>query len=63
MSNGYVLPVGSYPGEFLISDPASPVQNLSLPKDIGDKKIHIVLEVKDNASLQLVSYRRVILSK
>lgn len=52
-----------YSGDFSIESPSSGVQKLILPDDIGDKKIHVVLEVKDNASPGLVSYKRVILSK
>jgi hypothetical protein len=59
----YYKEASDYPGEFSIQDPSLPVQNLILPKDLEDRKIHIVLEIKDDASLELVSYKRVILSK
>ena len=52
----------SYPGEFVIKENNISRQELVLPEDIGDKNIHIILEVKDNGSPALVSYRRVILS-
>jgi hypothetical protein len=39
------------------------VQTITLPPEIGDKKIHLVLEVHDNGSPSLVTYRRVILSR
>jgi hypothetical protein len=58
----YYKEASDYPGEFSIQDPSLPVQTLILPKDLEDRKIHIVLEIKDDASLELVSYKRVILS-
>lgn len=59
----YYKEASSYPGEFVIADAASPKQVLKLPDNIQDKEIHVVLEVKDNASLSLVSYKRIILSR
>ncbi|MGZ5247847.1 MAG: nucleoside hydrolase-like domain-containing protein [Flavitalea sp.] len=58
----YYKEAGNYSGEFVIQNPASPVQNFKIPKDMGDKKIHVVLEVRDNDKLELVTYKRVILS-
>jgi hypothetical protein len=52
----------SYSGEINLNNPSSAVQEITIPKDIKDKNIHIVLEVKDNGSPELVSYRRVILT-
>ncbi|CAN5296317.1 hypothetical protein BH23BAC1_BH23BAC1_41940 [soil metagenome] len=58
----YYKEASSYPKEFTISNPDAAQQELKLPKDISDKNIHLILEVKDNGSPELVSYRRVILS-
>jgi hypothetical protein len=52
----------TYTGPIPIKDPSSPTQTITLPKDIGKKSIHLVLEVTDNGSPELVSYRRVVLS-
>lgn len=52
----------SYTGNIALKDPAAAKQTLILPKDLGDKKIHLILEVKDNGTPALVTYRRVILS-
>ncbi|MGF1587190.1 MAG: nucleoside hydrolase-like domain-containing protein [Bacteroidales bacterium] len=51
----------SYPGGYELADPASPVQNITVPEDIGTSEIHLVLEVRDNGAPPLVSYRRVII--
>ncbi|MFD2203811.1 nucleoside hydrolase-like domain-containing protein [Shivajiella indica] len=52
----------TYEGEFQISNPQSPVQEFSIPEDLGSKNIHLILEVKDRGEPYLVSYRRVIIS-
>jgi len=51
-----------YTGVISIKDPSSAIQTIKLPKDIGKKSIHLILEVTDKGSPELVSYRRVILS-
>ncbi len=51
-----------YTGAFLIKDATSAKQTVTVPKDIGEKNIHVVLEVVDKGSPELVCYRRVILS-
>jgi len=51
-----------YPGAFSIDELSSSIQKFKMPKDIGNKSIHIVVEVVDKGSPELVSYRRVILS-
>lgn len=51
-----------YTGAISIKDPSSAIQRITLPKDIGKKSIHLILEVTDKGSPELVSYRRVILS-
>lgn len=52
---------GTYAGIVLQESGASPVLNFEVPKDLEDKEIHLVLEVRDNGTPSLVSYRRVIL--
>ena len=51
-----------YTGSLLLDNSSSPIQTITLPADIGRNTIHLILEVTDNGSPQLVSYRRVILS-
>ena len=58
----YYKEASDYSGEISIRDSTSAIQHITLPKDLGDKKIHMVLEVSDNGSPELVSYRRVIIS-
>lgn len=58
----YYREASSYAGEVPISNPSVPVQHVLVPEDIGEKEIHIVLEVRDAAAVGLVSYRRVIIS-
>lgn len=53
----------SYKENISIGQPASAKQTIKVPEDIEDKEIHIVLEVHDNGAPNLVSYRRVIISK
>jgi hypothetical protein len=50
----------SYAGEFKIEQPGQAVQNFVVPSDLGKDDIHLVLEVRDNGSPDLVAYRRVI---
>jgi hypothetical protein len=52
---------GNYQGEFNIENPSSAKQKLVVPNDIKGKEIHIILEVRDNGTPALVSYRRFIL--
>ncbi|GAB3167904.1 hypothetical protein GCM10027291_15610 [Telluribacter humicola] len=58
----YYKEAGTYPNDFSIQDPAAETQQWQVPADLGDKQIHLVLEVKDSGTPSLVSYRRVILS-
>jgi hypothetical protein len=51
----------SYAGSFEIGNPAEAVQSFEVPADIETGTIHLVLEVRDNGTPDLVSYRRVIL--
>jgi len=52
----------TYPLEFNIEKSDTAFLEFKIPDDIGDKEIHLILEVRDNGQPQLVSYRRVILS-
>jgi len=52
---------GNYNGDFKISNPSSAKQKLIVPNDLKGKEIHVILEVKDNGTPALVSYRRFIL--
>jgi hypothetical protein len=52
----------SYDGEFAIPNPDQPIQELLIPKDLEDKDVHLILEVKDQGQPSLVNYRRIILS-
>ncbi|WP_373522502.1 nucleoside hydrolase-like domain-containing protein [Aquiflexum sp.] len=54
---------GTYPTEMKIEGNDAPVLELKVPADIGDSEIHLILEIKDNGNIPLVSYRRVILSR
>jgi hypothetical protein len=53
----------SYAGTVLPENDKSPVLNLKVPEDLGNSNIHLILEVRDNGTPSLVSYRRIILSK
>jgi len=48
---------------FLMAAPVMSVwaQTVMVPSDALDKEIHVILEVKDNGSPNLTSYRRVII--
>ena len=52
---------GNYDGVFKIENPSSAKQKLVIPNDLKGKEIHVILEVKDNGTPALVSYRRFIL--
>ncbi len=51
----------TYDGSLELTDPTDPFQKLKVPSDLNDKNIHLVLEVRDNGTPELVSYRRVII--
>ncbi len=51
----------SYLGSFEISNPEDALQAFIVPDDIASGNIHLVLEVHDAGSPDLVAYRRVIL--
>jgi len=52
----------TYDGSFKLIDPTNPFQKLIVPSDLNDKNIHLVLEVRDNGTPELVVYRRVIIN-
>lgn len=51
----------SFSGEFEISNPKDAVQSVVVPSDLAGEDIHLVLEVRDNGTPDLVAYRRVII--
>ena len=51
----------TYNGDLAISNPSGDSQHITVPDDLGNSNIHLVLEVIDNGEPQLVSYRRVII--
>jgi hypothetical protein len=52
----------TYPGPVELDRPDEAVQTVAVPEDVGDGTIHLVLEVRDGGSPELVAYRRVILT-
>jgi hypothetical protein len=53
----------NYTGSLLIPNPEVAVQHITVPDDLAENNsIHIILEVRDNGSPDLVTYRRVIIS-
>lgn len=59
----YYKSAGDYQGEINIDNPGAKTQTILVPEDIGDAKIHIVLEVRDHGSPALVSYKRAVISR
>jgi hypothetical protein len=51
----------SYEGRFALGKTDEPVKMVKVPADLEDKNIHIVLEVRDNGTPELVRYRRIII--
>ncbi len=52
---------GNYKGDFRIDKSSSAKQKLVVPNDLHDNEIHLVLELKDNGTPGLISYRRIII--
>jgi hypothetical protein len=52
----------SYAGNIEIADAGGARQTMVVPDDLGARSIHLVLEVRDDGSPELVAYRRVIIS-
>jgi hypothetical protein len=53
----------NYTGVFVIDNPGNPRQQFTIPDDLDDQNIHLVLEVRDNGTPRLVSYRRIIINQ
>jgi hypothetical protein len=51
----------SYAGTVSIQGGTSAKASLTVPSDIGDKSIHVILEISDNATPSLTAYRRIII--
>ena len=58
----YYPEASSYSQDFSLPQPQSSAQSVSVPTDIGNGEIHIILEVKDTGEPNLLAYRRIILS-
>ncbi len=54
---------GGYPNPIQLSKVSSKVLHFTVPPDIGDKEIHLILEVRDHGDPALVAYRRVVIQK
>ena len=54
---------GSYQNPIDIPDSASSRIRFTVPHDIGNDDLHLVLEVRDQGSPSLVAYRRVVIAK
>jgi hypothetical protein len=52
----------TYDGSFELNNPMNPFQKLMVPSDLNDRTVHLILEVRDNGTPELVSYRRIILN-
>jgi len=53
---------GTYSKEVVISNNNSSKISIKIPPDLGEKNIHIICEVTDNGTPQLISYRRIIIN-
>ena len=53
---------GTYPGMVGLEGSDSPEARLSVPEDLGDRTIHVILEVTDDGEPALTGYRRVAVS-
>jgi hypothetical protein len=52
----------SYSGSVSILESSSAKAKLAIPEDAGGKTIHIILEVRDNGTPELLAYRRIVLN-
>jgi hypothetical protein len=52
----------TYDSLFELTDPTNPIQKLIVPSNLNDKNIHLVLEVRDKGTFDLIVYRRVIIN-
>lgn len=53
---------GTYPGDVTIHASDSPEARIEIPANLDDHTIHVILEVTDDGTPALSSYRRVVLS-
>lgn len=53
---------GTYPGDVTVEAGESPEAQVRIPEDLGDRTVHVILEVTDDGTPALTSYRRVIIS-
>jgi len=53
---------GNYSGELLLENPSGEELQFIMPELASGQELHIILEVKDNGTPSLSSYRRVILT-
>jgi hypothetical protein len=51
---------GSYDGDVMIQNPSSSAATVFIPPNAGGKHIHVILELHDDGSPNLYTYRRVI---
>jgi hypothetical protein len=57
----HYVEAGSYPTRLELARPTAPVLQFTVPGDLAEQEIHLVLEVRDNGSPALVGYRRVVI--
>jgi hypothetical protein len=61
--NWYPYPeAGTYSGTLALRNPNAARQVITVPKDLGSQNLHLILEVHDQGSPSLVTYRRVIIT-
>lgn len=53
---------GTYPGDVKLHSDRPETAKASVPADLDDRTIHVIIEVRDNGAPALVAYRRVILA-
>jgi hypothetical protein len=53
---------GTYPGEVVLEGSDTPQARLTVPENLGNGTIHVILEVTDDGEPALTGYRRVIVS-
>lgn len=51
----------SYEGDFDLTNSSPASQKFAIPEDLGESNIHLILEVKDNGTPALTTYRRIII--
>jgi hypothetical protein len=53
---------GSYGGEVRLTDAATPVARLAVPRDAGGATVHVILEVTNDGAPALTAYRRAVVA-